>query len=32
MTATLEQLDSTLSPDRQTKGMWTWTVLRILLG
>jgi len=32
MTATLEQLDTRLSADVQTKGMWAWTVLRILLG
>jgi len=32
MTATVEQLDSELSTDGQTKGMWAWTVLRILLG
>jgi thiosulfate dehydrogenase [quinone] large subunit len=33
MTATVERLDERLSPvDGQTKGMWAWTVLRILLG
>jgi len=32
MTATMEQLDTRLSVEGQTKGMWAWTVLRILLG
>ena len=32
MTATLEQLDTKLSTNDQTKGMWAWTALRILLG
>lgn len=32
MTATIDRLDAELSTDGQTKGMWAWTVLRILLG
>ena len=32
MTATLDRLDAQLSTDGQTKGMWAWTALRILLG
>lgn len=33
MTATADQLDSELSEETtQTKGMWAWTVLRILIG
>jgi thiosulfate dehydrogenase [quinone] large subunit len=32
MTATIEQLDERLSTDGQSKGMWAWTVLRILIG
>ncbi len=32
MTATLVRMDERLSTDGQTKGMWAWTVLRILLG
>ena len=32
MTATIDQLDTRLSSEGQTKGMWAWTVLRILLG
>jgi len=32
MTATIERLDDRLTTNGQTKGMWAWTVLRILLG
>lgn len=32
MTTTIDQLDTRLSVGDQTKGMWAWTVLRILLG
>jgi thiosulfate dehydrogenase [quinone] large subunit len=32
MTAAIQKLDGRLSADGQTKGMWAWTVLRILLG
>jgi thiosulfate dehydrogenase [quinone] large subunit len=32
MTATTDKLDDQLSIDGQTKGMWAWTALRIMLG
>jgi thiosulfate dehydrogenase (quinone) large subunit len=32
MTATVEQMDERLSADGRTRGMWAWTVLRILIG